>query len=161
MTLVKTQCPTSPKLKDEDIAEALVKLRIEIRQAVPEMCATMFDNASVTLRLSMASRKWEKPHAFVYAGRDGTLSEFYEIEGVLLELADGFPLDELAERAPREHWREICDQAIGAIQLIGDLDILIGEDQPVNVIVASLPSENVFFWKASCPRTRATLRRRQ
>lgn len=73
---------------------------------------------------------------------DGLLAEFYEIKGILLELIDGFTLRELADKAPREDWQKICDQAVRVVQLCNDREILNEDVRPANFMVSPLPSEN-------------------
>ncbi|MCJ1465361.1 hypothetical protein MMC07_003979 [Pseudocyphellaria aurata] len=71
---------------------------------------------------------------------DGDRHGFFEIRGVLLELVEGFPLSKLAQSAPREHWQGICDQAVGAIQDLGDLGVLNRDVRPSNFLVFPSPS---------------------
>lgn len=73
---------------------------------------------------------------------DDLPAELYEIKGILLELIDGFTLHELADKAPREDWQKICDQAVRVVQLCNDREILNEDVRPSNFMVTPLPSEN-------------------
>ncbi|KAL9107117.1 MAG: hypothetical protein Q9187_008471 [Circinaria calcarea] len=64
-------------------------------------------------------------------------AELHEIKGVLLEFIDGFTLLELMEKAPKEAWQNICDQAIRVVHSCNDRKILNEDVQPSNVMVTT------------------------
>lgn len=51
------------------------------------------------------------------------VSKWLDCPGILLELINGFPLWELEERAPKDAWQYICEDAIRIVNLIGDRDL--------------------------------------
>lgn len=75
---------------------------------------------------------------------DARAAEYYKIQGILLELIDGFTLSQLVDKAPRKDWQKICDQAIGVVQLFDEWEILNEDVRAANVLVTPLPLENAY-----------------
>lgn len=71
----------------------------------------------------------------------GIPREFVEVKGILLEFIDGFTLGGLVDRAPREDWQAICDQAVRVVRLCDEREILNKDVRPSNVMVAPLALE--------------------
>ena len=86
-------------------------------------------NAQVTLRMPKSSLN------------DST-SHFYSIKGILLEHIAGFTLAELIDKAPREAWQDLCNEAVRLVQRCNDHNILNEDVRPSNIIVCPLSSSN-------------------
>jgi hypothetical protein len=71
------------------------------------------------------------------------IRQYIGVPGILLQYIDGFPLTNLANHAPREHWQDICEDAIRIVSLIGDRGIL-NEDVKSRSFVVSQAKGNTF-----------------
>lgn len=79
-----------------------------------------------------------------FSSTEETLGEFYEMKGILLELVDGFTLHELPDRAPREDWQKVCDQAVRVVQMCDEREIFNMDVRPANFLISPLPSKNTY-----------------
>ena len=46
--------------------------------------------------------------------------EPFKIKGLLLQYVDGFSLWDMVQHCPRASWQAIVDQAVSAVQTLGD-----------------------------------------
>ncbi|KAL9027006.1 MAG: hypothetical protein Q9196_004415 [Gyalolechia fulgens] len=60
---------------------------------------------------------------------------FFEVRGILLELIEGYSLNDLARYAHQSSWQRICDKAIHTINLISDHGILNEDVKTRNVLI--------------------------
>ena len=58
-----------------------------------------------------------------YPSLSGPFRQYFDVQGIILEYIDGFPLTDLAIHAPREAWQPVCEDAIRIVNLMGDRDI--------------------------------------
>ena len=86
-------------------------------------------NAEVTLRVSNHST-------------NDSVSHFYTVKGILLEHITGFTLAELIDKAPRETWQKICNEAVHLVQRCNDRNILNEDIRPSNVMVSPILSSD-------------------
>ena len=63
-------------------------------------------------------------------------SKFYSIKGILLEHIPGFTLAQLTDKAPREFWQKICNEAVRLVQICNDQNILNKDIRTSNFIVS-------------------------
>ena len=68
----------------------------------------------------------------------------FQCPGILLEYVKGFPLTDLADKAPREHWQRICEEAIDIILEIGDRGICNRDVNTRSFIVSKPTDKDVF-----------------
>jgi hypothetical protein len=74
----------------------------------------------------------------------GPVGGYADFPAILLELIQGFALNELAAHAPRETWQYICEDAIRIVNVIGDRNIRNEDVSPRNFIVCWKPVEGKF-----------------
>ena len=65
--------------------------------------------------------------------------ELFHAKGLLLEYIDGFDLSNLPDHAPRSVWQAIVDDAIAAVHLLGDHNILDEDRHLKNFIISPKP----------------------
>ncbi len=65
--------------------------------------------------------------------------ELFHAKGILLEYIDGFDLFDLPDHAPRSAWQAIVDDAIAAVHILGDHNILDEDRHLRNFIVSPKP----------------------
>ena len=84
--------------------------------------------------------------------------ELFHAKGLLLEYVDGFDLSELPDHAPRSAWQAIVDDAIAAVHLLGDHDILDEDRHLKNFIVSPKPDGKlqVFMIDFGCCKFKGT-----
>ena len=85
--------------------------------------------AKVTLRM---------PHH----SKNGSMSPFYSVSGILLEHIAGFTIDQLSDKAPRGCWQEVCEQAIRRVQEFNQRNVLNTDIRSANFIVSPLSSSD-------------------
>ncbi|KAB5559924.1 hypothetical protein GE09DRAFT_72547 [Coniochaeta sp. 2T2.1] len=62
-------------------------------------------------------------------------AELLHIKGILLQYIDGFTLSKMKDYAPKSEWQGIVDQAVAAVQAVGDHGILNRGVRPDNFMV--------------------------
>lgn len=85
--------------------------------------------------------------ASVHVNAFSTNNSLYEVQGVLMELIEGYSLSNLAQEEPESTWQTICDEAIRITNLIGDHGVLNEDVKHHNIIVrrhATSPAPEVF-----------------
>lgn len=63
--------------------------------------------------------------------------ELFQVKGILLQYIKGFSLSDLPDRAPQPAWRNIVDQAVNIVRVLGDNNILNNDVRPDNFMVFS------------------------
>lgn len=105
-------------------------------------CLGLFENELSTYKRLQGFKGSEIPQIFASVnylpcipdGGEGIPPEFMEVKDILIEFISGFPLAELSDKAPREFWQTICDQAVQRVHRISDHDIL-NEDTDINNVM--------------------------
>lgn len=64
-----------------------------------------------------------------------SLDEYVDIPGILLQYIDGFPLSDIATRAPKQSWQTIGEEAMRIVNLIGDRGIMNRDVKLRNFII--------------------------
>ncbi|KAH8180036.1 hypothetical protein LIA77_01555 [Sarocladium implicatum] len=67
---------------------------------------------------------------------DTSASESLDINGVLLQYIDGFPLPDIVAHAPRSQWQNIVDQAVTTIRAMGDCGVMNHDVRSDSFLVA-------------------------
>lgn len=68
--------------------------------------------------------------------------ELFSIGGILIEYIPGFTLRDMPAVAPRSSWQDIMDEALEAVDILGDHDILNRDVHPGNFMVLPLPERH-------------------
>jgi hypothetical protein len=81
------------------------------------------------------------PHVFAHPWLQSSDSpnKYLDCPGILMDYIQGYPLTDIAERAPKEDWQYICDEAIQIIQLVSVRGILNRDISVRNCIVHQEP----------------------
>lgn len=86
--------------------------------------------------------------ASVHVDAFATKSSLFEVQGIMIEFINGYSLSDLAKNEPQSAWQNICDDAICAVNLIGDHQVLNEDVKPHNVLIRkqkSLSKHEVFI----------------
>ena len=82
--------------------------------------------------------------ANVHTNPFSTDSFFFEIQGIMLEFIEGYSLSDLAKNEPQSAWQGICDEAINAVNLISDHQILNEDVKPHNILIRKQATSSKF-----------------
>ncbi|MCJ1377659.1 hypothetical protein MMC17_000755 [Xylographa soralifera] len=80
---------------------------------------------------------------------DKPFSNLLKVKEILIELINGFQLEDLATCAPESAWPEICEQAIRAVNKVSDLNVTNNNVRPTNMLVAGSSSGENGSWKVA------------
>lgn len=59
----------------------------------------------------------------------------FEVQGIMIEFIEGYNLSDLAQNEPQSAWQNICDEAVRAVNLIGEHGVLNEDVRTHNILV--------------------------
>lgn len=88
------------------------------------------------LQAEIIPRLFASVHVDACAATSTKSCSLFEVQGIMIEFINGHSLSDLAKDEPHQSaWQKICDDAICAVNLIGDHQVLNEDVKPHNVLI--------------------------